>query len=759
MNIKLSVCLITKNEEINLPACLDSVKDIADEIIIADTGSSDNTIAIAKSFGAKLIEIPWKNDFSFARNVTLDMAQGDFILVIDADERLLNPDLLVKVISNPNTKTGGWLIEVNSEALREDGSKDIYVGNLLRLFRNHPNIRFKGIIHEQIFESVINSGLAIENTKIELKHIGYGLSPEIMRQKQIRNLNLLDEAITHEPENAYHYYQRAKTHLALRNLAEAENDIQKALRYASKGGSIRPIALNFGAIIAYQQKNLALAENRASESLSLLNNQSFANFILGEVNAERGNHAAAWEAYNRMNDSIGTEDPITKVVGDYYLPPEKLAYRIGRALVGLGMYDKAIIEFEKGLRINPNDVTCLVGAANVAYNYKMYSQAKALMERALLLEPERNDLKNYLAQINNTNVLQEPVKSYANSNPAKPFISLSMIVRNEEEYISSCLESVRGIVDEMIVVDTGSTDSTKEIARRYGATVIDFPWVNDFAKARNEALKNSSGEWIIYLDADERLEGNKSELKSTLSQLGDEIGGLICTIESEHLQLDGRTELHRGGYPRIFRNYGYPRIQFTGRVHEQITPSIIELDKSFLHSDIIIKHLGYNRTREEMEKKIQRNYALLLQHVKEEPLNAYAWYQLGQTLAQMQLITQAEEAIRFALNSGKLSASVYASASATLSQLTGGQKKFTEALFWAEESLKKAPTQVYALHLKAYALMYLKQYDDAESVFNEVLTRMENKKGVPLTGFDIDIPNESIHKGLSELNRLRNQAR
>src|SRR3989338_781444 len=90
----LSLCMITKNEEKNLAKCLNSVKDLVDEIIIVDTGSKDNTINIAKSFNAKIINFKWQDDFSLARNESLKCASSDWIVVLDADEVIAKNDLV-----------------------------------------------------------------------------------------------------------------------------------------------------------------------------------------------------------------------------------------------------------------------------------------------------------------------------------------------------------------------------------------------------------------------------------------------------------------------------------------------------------------------------------------------------------------------------------------------------------------------------------------------------------------------------------------
>ena len=88
-----------------------------------------------------------------------------------------------------------------------------------------------------------------------------------------------------------------------------------------------------------------------------------------------------------------------------------------------------------------------------------------------------------------------------------------MIIRNEQYYLADCLDSIKEIVDEIVIVDTGSTDQGKNIAQSFGARVFDFPWCDDFAAARNESLRHSRGEWILYIDADERARETGSELQ------------------------------------------------------------------------------------------------------------------------------------------------------------------------------------------------------------------------------------------------------
>ncbi len=205
-----------------------------------------------------------------------------------------------------------------------------------------------------------------------------------------------------------------------------------------------------------------------------------------------------------------------------------------------------------------------------------------------------------------------------------PKISLSMIVKNEAEHLRECLESVTGITDEIIIVDTGSSDSTVSIAEEFGASVYFFDWTDDFSAARNYALSKSSGNWILYLDADERLSrGSVEELKRIT--LGNRLTGCRCIVNSVD-DINGRPKYNR--YTRLFSSH--PGIKFTGRVHEQIDESLIENGYSLVDADVEIIHVGYNIPAKELKKKAERNLAILKEEYFKNA-SVYNAYQLANT--------------------------------------------------------------------------------------------------------------------------------
>ena len=772
----VSVCMIVRNEEAMLPDCLASVRPIATEIIVVDTGSTDGTRAIAESFGATVITMPWENDFAKARNVALAHASGAWILSIDADERLENPETFLSLVSSAPDDVYGYLTDVVS--ISTTGSTTTrFVSQLLRLFRNDERIRFYGIIHEQVLECLASHDLRFEPSGVELLHLGYDLPPDKMRAKKLRNIALLNEAVSAQPQDAYLVHQRARTHLALNNLEEAERDTKIALTLAKNGGVVRPQTLNYGAIIAYRQGDYSSAIERAKESLALVPLQAYTAYILGETYTALGQFAEAYQAYSDVVAAQRINDVKARIVGAMTVPESDVAYACGRSLIGMGKHAEAKRFFEIGLTANPHSDSCLVGLANCAYHAKDYDTACRHLLSAKELAPRRTDIGVFLEQVRNSQT-EEYLRTFTSgmsktpesSHPAseqshqstpvpsamKPFLSLCMIVKNEEHTLRACLESVRGAVDEIVIIDTGSTDTTVAIAREFNAVIGHFEWIGDFAAARNEALKLCTGEWILYLDADERLtDESRPGLATLLRSLPSTAGAAMCTIISPHRQADDSTEVHRGGYPRIFRNYGYPRVRFKGRVHEQITPSILECGGAVVNTDITILHTGYDIDREEMERKVQRNYELLIKHVQEEPLNAYAWFQLGQTLGRMNVADKAEEALRFALEIGTLSKPIAATAAATLAHICGTQSRYEDALMWSERSLGFVPNQAMALNYRAYSLLHLHRLDEAEEAFHALQVVLADSSLLPDTGYEVHISPEIINNGLSRIKELR----
>lgn len=209
-----------------------------------------------------------------------------------------------------------------------------------------------------------------------------------------------------------------------------------------------------------------------------------------------------------------------------------------------------------------------------------------------------------------------------------PTISLCMIVRDEEKCIAKCLASIQGIVNEIIVVDTGSKDETKNIAAGFGANVIDFIWTGSFADARNASLDAANGDWVLFLDADEYLEISSHEALRRATAQAD-VEGYYLPIVNIYGN-DQQPEQCRDLLFRLFRNRSEYR--FCGIIHEQILNSILEKDqnaKVVIAQDVFIYHYGYLDSQIQEKDKINRNLVILEQQIKEYPNDKYVMYQYG----------------------------------------------------------------------------------------------------------------------------------
>ena len=224
-------------------------------------------------------------------------------------------------------------------------------------------------------------------------------------------------------------------------------------------------------------------------------------------------------------------------------------------------------------------------------------------------------------------------------------IGLSMIVKNGGWTLRHCLESVKGVVDQIVIADTGSTDDTKEIADDFRATVFHVPWNDHFAEARNAALDKMRTDWVLVLDADEELEPD-ADLRSVVQQT-DGVFAYLVTIRNYTHRQDGHSSIttrfgeNRDTYERaksfpfylehsacrLFRRD--PRIRYQCRVHELVEYDLIRERLPIKEASFRILHYGKLAGKEAGEKKNEFYRNLLRLKVKDEPNNPFAWIEYG----------------------------------------------------------------------------------------------------------------------------------
>ena len=228
--LKISACYMVKNEEENLPRSLESVKLAADEIIVVDTGSTDRTIEIAESYGARIIQTPWKDDFSTPRNMAIDAATGDWIIFLDADEYFSSPDKVHSAIAKLSDSTTIIIPRIDID---EEQGRELNHDWSMRVFRNVDYLRYRGLIHEHLTN--IKDGkmpYIFGSGDLTIYHTGYAASK--IKQKLQRNLELIEQeekSIGHKPQ---HDITLADCYMGLGDYEKVIQHVKKALNSSTR---------------------------------------------------------------------------------------------------------------------------------------------------------------------------------------------------------------------------------------------------------------------------------------------------------------------------------------------------------------------------------------------------------------------------------------------------------------------------------------------------------------------------------------------
>ena len=232
--LTLSLCMIVRDEEQMLPRCLAAVAPAVDEIVIVDTGSTDATVEIARSFGAKVIEFPWTGSFSEARNVSFEAATGDWVMYLDADEVLVAEDVeQLRALTGRTWREAFYLVETSYTGELGDGGA--MVNNALRVFRNRPEYRFRDRLHEQIAHTLPTYIPGrVEQTPVRVTHYGYLGSVRDAKEKSQRNIELLRKQAAESPKTPFLHFNLGSEYIVVGDLNAAIDELKTA-RVAGRG--------------------------------------------------------------------------------------------------------------------------------------------------------------------------------------------------------------------------------------------------------------------------------------------------------------------------------------------------------------------------------------------------------------------------------------------------------------------------------------------------------------------------------------------
>lgn len=319
--------------------------------------------------------------------------------------------------------------------------------------------------------------------------------------------------------------------------------------------------------------------------------------------------------------------------------------------------------------------------------------------------------------------------------PAEPHprVSLTMIARDAERNLPDCLGSVAGLFDEVIVADTGSADRTKEVAAAHGARAFDFPWCDDFAAARNAALGHATGEWVFWLDADDRLgDDSRARLRALFGALGDEPPVAYAFPYRCPVREPGSAYL--ADYVRLFPRD--PRVRWSGRVHEQVTPSLAAAGYAVRLTDIAVEHAGYADPAQR-RRKLERNLRLLLLEDAERPARPYTLFHLGAAYRELGRPAEAlpllERALAGSDPSGQVARKLFALAADCHGRLGWADR----ALAVCRAGLAHHPGDAELLFVEALALQALGDLGGAEACLRRLVA---GQAVVPrLSGIDLAV--------------------
>lgn len=309
--------------------------------------------------------------------------------------------------------------------------------------------------------------------------------------------------------------------------------------------------------------------------------------------------------------------------------------------------------------------------------------------------------------------------------PSTPRLSLCMIVRDSARTLGACLASVRPWVDEMIVVDTGSTDDTPQIAERFGAQVFHFPWCDSFSLARNESLSHATGEWLFWMDSDDTIDEVNGRALQQLVQRDApaDVLGYIMQVHCPSSQGDGIQDATVVDHVKVLRNL--PELRFEGRIHEQILPAIRRLGGRTEWTNLFVVHSGSDRSRAGQAKKLARDLHLLELEHKEWPDHPFTLFNLGMTYNELGRHGDAVQALRRSLELANPSESHVRKAYALLVHACAQLEQFETARKVCHEGLGLFPQDTELLFRAGLLAQHFGRLREAERFYRHLLESEE----------------------------------
>ena len=540
--LKTSACVIVRNEEENLPRWLQCMSVLAEELVVVDTGSTDKTVELAQAAGARVFSFPWCNDFAAAKNYALEQARGKWIFFLDADEYWEERDFAIirKTLRQyeRQLKVIGFVCRLLN--IDKDNHNRLLNENMhIRIFRNLPELRYVGAVHEQLIYSGGGKKEMLLLPQAVIYHTGYSASLDISKAQRNLDILLSQQQAGKGQETDICYI----------------TDCYYSLKDYAKAAECAREAISRKVILPGRETRMY---NTLLQSLQILGH--------------------GWQELLPIAEQAEKDFPH---VPDF------------RALLGFTAWKQ--------------------GDKKAAGDF--FRQSKALYQEFLAHRQDitatyTDEMQGFLPKIEEYLAVLDKESATQSTNKKDGIkISAAVITKNEEEDLPAWLECMQHLAEEIIVVDTGSTDSTVEIARAAGARVVHFDWIDDFAAAKNFAIDQTKGDWVLLLDADEYIRPEEyGKVKEAIARYDKD--EKVIGLASDWININKKKNnayISKGYQIRVFRRM--PELRYVHMIHELLQYRGPGKKTMPYVSDFSIYHTGYSSGR--MPDKFRRNLRLL----------------------------------------------------------------------------------------------------------------------------------------------------
>ncbi len=317
-------------------------------------------------------------------------------------------------------------------------------------------------------------------------------------------------------------------------------------------------------------------------------------------------------------------------------------------------------------------------------------------------------------------------------------LTLCIITKNEEKYLEQCINSVKSIVDEIIAVDTGSTDRTKEIAKKFNAKIYDFEWSDSFSAAKNEALSRATKDWILVMDADEVIE--EKCLEKIKNAIENPDGNAAFSLDQRSyimLPFEG-AEKNNSNFEPV-KNYPYYishhlarllknkiGLEFRHRVHELLEDSIREKKLKFSKLDVILHHFGSVKDEKNIKEKAELYKKLIFRQLEDEPNNPRYNYQAARMFLGEGNFASA---LKYFESTARTSPN-YRLVFSEIAKIYLEMRDFNRAVEFFRKSIKQKPDDISGYNNLAVAYMMMGRLEDARKLLEEQLKKHPGNKAL-----------------------------